>query len=92
MMDKFTHGLHEFIAAYMNDLVIFSNSWEDHIETVLELLKKGKTKFGMEECVFSGYIIGNGKVKPEFQRLKQLKPFHSQNPQERCFVFPDPYK
>ena len=34
MMDKLTRGLNDSIAAYIDDLVIFRNSWEDHFQHI----------------------------------------------------------
>ena len=43
MMDKLLQGLEEYAAAYIDDLNIFSSSWEDHlnpIRVILERLRK----------------------------------------------------
>ena len=31
MMDSLLHGLRKFTAAYLDDIVIFSTSWEEHL-------------------------------------------------------------
>ena len=63
-----------FSAAYIDDVVIFSSTWEDHLTsicTVLDQLRQAgltakprKCQFGMSECAFLGHIVGGGKVKP----------------------------
>ena len=43
MMDSLIHGAHNFTAVYLDDLVIYSTTWEDHLyhlQTVLLRLRK----------------------------------------------------
>ena len=50
--------------------MIFSGSWEDHLRHVREVLyrlrdanfrvKLKKYQLGMRECVYLGYLVGNG--------------------------------
>ena len=47
MMDGLLRGLESFTSAYIDDIIIFSETWEDHIKhvrEVLERLRKGKLK------------------------------------------------
>ena len=76
MVDQLLHGLHEF-ATYIDDIVIFSCSWEDYLTTKLMMIqevglkfKPKKCQFDMSECLCLVYVIGSGKVYPETQRPK----------------------
>ncbi len=61
--------MHEFASAYLDDIVIFSKTWEEHIQqltTVLSrlanaglTLKPAKYQFGMAECTYLGYRISS---------------------------------
>ena len=80
-MDQLLRGLESNVAAYLDDIVIFSNSWEehrDHIRTVLNWLKEAgltlkphKCHFAMAECVYLGHVVGNGVVHPEVTKLNK---------------------
>ena len=75
----------EFAAAYLDDLIVFSESWEDHlihIRSVLERLRKAgltakakKCEFGASECVYLGHIVGSGSVKPETDKTAAIHGF-----------------
>ena len=75
LMDRVIQGCEDYAAAYLDDLVIFSNSWKEHLEQLEVALsriqkagltiKASKCQMGMEECVYLGHIVGNGFVRPE---------------------------
>ena len=80
MMDRLISGLDESAAAYIDDLIIFSSSWSDHlshVRQVLERLKAAgltvKCHFGKRECTYLGHCIGNGLVKPAQSKLDALE-------------------
>ena len=53
MMDGLLRGLKSFTSVYIDDIIIFSETWEDHIKhvrEVLERLRKGKLKAKMKKC------------------------------------------
>ena len=68
-----------FTAAYLDDLVIYSTTWEDHLHhlrTVLLRLceagltaKPSKCQYGMQQCVYLGFIVECGVVKTEVDKL-----------------------
>ena len=59
---------------YMDDIIIFSNTWEEHKETVREVLQRfsehniilrpSKCSFGENKIEFIGHVIENGTIKP----------------------------
>ena len=61
MMDNMIRGLETSVAVYLDDIVIFSETWDEHIGHVREVLqrlrknnlmaKPAKCQFGMSECV-----------------------------------------
>jgi hypothetical protein len=73
MNDVFRPYIDDFVIVYLDDILIFSRIWEDHIKhvkTVFELLKKeklyiklSKCEFGKTSLVYLGYIVGNGQLK-----------------------------
>ena len=77
--------MHKFASAYLDDLIIFSTTWEDHLmhlRAVLSRLKElgsttkpSKCQFGMTECTYLGHVVGNGVVKPEAGKLRTIDQF-----------------
>src|SRR5664279_2095115 len=78
--------LEEFCAAYLDDIIIFSMSWEDHkrhVADVLERIKKAgltlnlsKSEFAVAEVDYLGYHIGRGRVQPREKKIAALLQFN----------------
>ena len=85
MMDQILRGLETFAAAYLDDLVIFSSTWEEHLEQLDVILtrlrnagltaKPSKCQFVMTQCVYLGHVVGDGVVKPEETKVKAVQDF-----------------
>lgn len=71
--------------AYLDDLVIFSNDWEEHLSllrTVFERLKHASLTLNLAKCVFGqatvtylGKQVGNGQVKPVEEKVVAITKF-----------------
>ena len=85
MMDRLLRGLGDFAAAYLDDLVVYSSTWEEHlghIRTVFGRLrdagltaKPKKCQFGMSQCVYLGHVVGDGVVQPEQSKIEAVESF-----------------
>ena len=85
MMDDLLRDLHLFSAAYIDDIVIFSEDWGQHVKHVRAVfqklgeagltVKKKKCQFGHKECHYLGHIIGQGYVQPEECKLTAVKEY-----------------
>ena len=63
----------QFVVVYIDDVSIYSNSWEEHLEHLEKVFsrlaefglycKPHKCSFGKPEIKFLGFIIGGGKVR-----------------------------
>ena len=81
MMDQVLDGKLEFAGAYIDDIIIYSQSWEDHIThaaLVLEQLKKfglttkpSKCQWGASSLTFLGHTVGGGTVSVPDGRVTQ---------------------
>ena len=82
-MDRLLEGLGKFAGVYLDDLVVFSQSWEEHLkhlEAVCTRLKESgltakpkKCQFGMAQCVYLGHIMGEGKVRVETSNVEAVR-------------------
>ena len=85
MTDRLVDGIQDSVTAYLDDLVIFSYTWEDHLTQLQEIFsrlrqagltaKPAKCQFGMRTCTYLGHIVGNGVVKPEASKISAVESF-----------------
>lgn len=85
MMDKVLAGYEEFADSFIDDIGIFSDTWEYHIEhlrAVFDSLrqanlvaKPSKCLFGYDELEFLGHIAGGGKIKPVQDKVSAIHEF-----------------
>ena len=85
MMDRLIEGLEDFTAAYLDDLVIHSDNWAEHLQHIQCVLHKlqeagltakpAKCQIAMAQCTYLGQIVGGGKVCPETDKLEAVKGF-----------------
>ena len=73
MNDVFRPFIDDFVIVYLDDILVFSKTWEEHIvhvKKVLDVLKKEKLYVKMSKCEFAktslvylGHIIGGGHLR-----------------------------
>jgi len=82
----------DFVAVYIDDIVVFSRSFQEHLQHLkllferLEekkiILKPKKCRFGFEEIEFLGHTISAAGIKPKnakIEALKSIKPPNSKS-------------
>ena len=85
LVDGVIAGLEDFTSTYLDDVVIFSNTWEDHlkhIRSTLDRIRKAgltvkakKSQFGADHCVYLGHLVGGGMVQPEAAKVEAVRNF-----------------
>ncbi|KAJ8277939.1 hypothetical protein GJAV_G00081910 [Gymnothorax javanicus] len=83
LMDEVLRGLSGFAAAYLDDIVIYSATWEEHLEhlrTVLDRLHSAGLTVNPSKCVFAaaeteylGHVIGNGVIQPQVNKIQAIE-------------------
>ena len=83
LMDKVLRPHRDFAAAYLDDIVIHSTTWEAHIqhlEAVLGALRRAgltanakKCRIGLTETDYLGFTVGRGCVKPQAQKVERIR-------------------
>jgi hypothetical protein len=73
MNDVFRPFIDEFVIVYLDDILIFSRTREEHVQHVRKILsvlqkeklfvKLSKCEFGKTSLVYVGYIVGGGELK-----------------------------
>ena len=82
MMDSVLRDTEQFTGVYLDDIIIYSDSWEDHLEHLKEILRRlsdanltlklKKCVFAAEECTYLGHQIGRGGVRPEESKIQAV--------------------
>jgi hypothetical protein len=82
MNDVFRPFIDDFFIVYLDDILIFSKTWDDHVKhvkQVLDVLKKeklylkmSKCEFGKTSLVYLGYIVGGGKLKIDPSKVEVI--------------------
>lgn len=80
-MNQVICGL-EGCAIYLDDLVVFSDSWESHLKrlrSVLRRLSDARLTVNLAECEFAkatmtylGKVVGNGEVRPMQAKIQNF--------------------
>ena len=67
-------GAEKYADAYIDDIVIRSNSFREHYDNLIDVLKRLKAEgltsksskcvIGASQSRYLGYVIGSGQIKP----------------------------
>lgn len=86
-----------FVAAYLDDVVIHSTSWDDHLlhlRTVLKKLRQAgltvkpqKCQIAMAQCSYLGHVVGNGEVSPEAAKIDSVRNFPTPTTKKQVRAF-----
>jgi hypothetical protein len=82
MLSQVLTGAEHCCGLYVDDVVIFSNTWADHlchIRLVFDKLKSAGLTVKLSKCSFAcqqidylGYVVGVGQVRPKEEKVKAL--------------------
>ena len=85
LMDSVIEGMHEFCAAYMDDILIYSGGWKEHLRHVDLVMKKldkasltakqKKCEWARSRLVYLGHDIGEGRVALPEDRVMAIANF-----------------
>ena len=99
LMDRVLRGLDEFAADYLDDVVVFSSTWEEHLEHLQKVMQRlrdagltvklKKYQFEMDHCVYLWHVVGSGEVAPEPTKLATVKTFPVPRTKKQVRVFWD---
>ncbi|CAB5107645.1 unnamed protein product [Rhizophagus irregularis] len=73
----------EFVIVYLDDIMIYSKNFEEHVEHIDKVLNKlrennlivelKKCKFGERNIEFLGHIVGRDGLKPDVKKVEKIK-------------------
>ena len=81
VMNHVLRGL-EGVRCYIDDVVIFSDDWDDHLEIIGRVLERfrehnlvvnlSKSEFARAEITYLGHRVGGGKVRPKQANIQAI--------------------
>ncbi|KAI4883507.1 hypothetical protein NFI96_029468 [Prochilodus magdalenae] len=98
LMDQVLTGLNTFAAAYLDDIIVYSSSWEDHVRHLGQVFERilsagltinpSKCAIAKTETEYLGYVIGNGIIKHQVQKVEVIRscPLPQTKTQVRSFL------
>ena len=85
LMDRVLHRDGDLAVVYIDDIAIFSSSWDQHcldIRTILDRLREAgltantkKCLWGQTHCEFLGHLVGGGMVSPAALKVEAVRQF-----------------
>jgi len=85
LVSKLLLGLDTFCAAYLDDIIIFSDKWEEHLSrlrTVLSRIRAANLTLSPTKCCFAvaevdylGHHVGLGRVQPRAKKVQAVQDF-----------------
>ncbi|GFV84779.1 retrovirus-related Pol polyprotein from transposon 17.6 [Trichonephila clavipes] len=82
-MSEVVLTISDFACAYIDDLVIFSDTWEEHLNHLEEVFKRlerfnfsvnlGKCEFARQKVKYLLHAIGSGRHSPDKERIKAIQ-------------------
>jgi hypothetical protein len=82
MNDVFRPFIDDFVIVYLDDILVFSRTWDEHVmhvKQVLDVLKReklyvklSKCEFGKTSLVYLGHIVGGGQLKIDPSKVEVI--------------------
>ena len=83
----------DYCQVYINDVAVYSMTWEEHLEHLRRLpeeanltLKMAKCQFGQHPVEYLSYVVGDGKVLPNPKKIETV--LHYKQPVTKTEVKP----
>lgn len=83
LMDRVLAGCEDCSAAYLDDVVVFSTSWDDHLlhltKVLGEITEAGltlntqKCEWAQETVRYLGYLLGKGGIRPQVDKVESVR-------------------
>ena len=82
MMNSTLADMSQFSSAHIDDVAVFSETWEEHLQHLEQVLsnlekmrltiKPSKCHLGAKEVLFLGFRIGGGNIRPDKVKIDSI--------------------
>ena len=82
MNQIFKAQLRKYLLVFVDDILIYSSTWEEHLRHLDEVLgilqeqslyaKMSKSEFGMQEMLYLGHVIGANRVQVHLEKIRAI--------------------
>lgn len=83
LMDQVLSGCDDYAGAHLDDIVIYSATWEENLHHLKEVLERihfagltinpAKCAFARPEAEYLGFITGNGLIKSQVNKVNAME-------------------
>nr|CAD1820345.1 unnamed protein product [Ananas comosus var. bracteatus] len=83
MNDVICPFLDDFVIVYLNDILIYSRSWEEHLVHVKKVfmlleehqlrLNPKKCEYGKQSLVYLRFVVGGGELQIDLDKVRVIK-------------------
>ena len=97
LMDHVLQGLHSVSTAYLDDILIRSDTWEEHVQHLTEVIgrlreaglhiKDKKCNFVVNSCKYLGHVVGGGEVRLMDCKVKAVKEYERPKTKKQVRAF-----
>lgn len=97
LVDEVLRGAEDYAATYIDDIVIFSRSWEEHLQHLSDIFRRiqeaglvinvKKCHIAKPEVQYLGYVIGAGGIHPQVGKVEAIEATPLPNTKRRLRSF-----
>ncbi len=83
LMDEVLRGAEDHAAAYIDDVIIHSSSWEEHLQHLSDVFRRiqqaglvvnaSKCQLARSEVCYLGYVLGCGTIRPQVSKVEAIR-------------------
>jgi hypothetical protein len=83
MNEAFEEYLYDFVIIYIDDILIYSRNWKEHLEHIRKVfdvlrmidmkVKLKKCEFGKKNIEYLGHVVGTDGIKPDKKKIEKVK-------------------
>ncbi|KAM4694293.1 uncharacterized protein O3C94_004747 [Discoglossus pictus] len=97
LVDKLLQGHQVYAQAYLDDIDIFSQTWEDHLRHITNFMqtisqarltvRPDKCQWARAEVQYLGHWVGNGKLRPEPAKIEGIAAWPTPKTKKQVMAF-----
>ena len=83
LMDEVLRGAEDYAAAYIDDVIIHSSSWVEHLHHLRDVFRRihraglvvnaSKCQLARSEVCYLGYNLGSGTIRPQIGKVDAIR-------------------